>query len=320
VSSERLRREGAGELDGLLNVLKPPGMTSHDVVDRVRRLLGVRRVGHTGTLDPGAAGVLVLCVGRATRLVEWLHAEDKEYRAELVLGIATDTQDAFGAPQRVERGCAVPREALLATLGRFVGAIEQVPPMASAVKRQGRRLYELARAGVEVERAPRTVHIRRLTPVRIEPDDDVLGFGTRVLFDVVCSKGTYVRTLCADIGAALGCGAYMSFLLRTRVGALTIDSARTLDELERDVAAGIPVLLPMDAALAAWPKVTLDAAGARRIRHGQPVAAGAEGAGEGRTGQVWLARLYDENGRLLALAAAERRGGNIVWRPRVVFS
>src|SRR5690606_24785672 len=182
-----------------------------------------------------------------------------------------------------------------------------VPPMASAVKRQGRRLYELARAGVEVERAPRTVHIRRLTPVRIEPDDDVLGFGTRVLFDVVCSKGTYVRTLCADIGAALGCGAYMSFLLRTRVGALTIDSARTLDELERDVAAGIPVLLPLDAALAAWPKVTLDAAGA-------------EGAGEGRTGQVWLARLYDENGRLLALAAAERRGGNIVWRPRVVFS
>lgn len=312
----RLRQPGVGDPDGLLNVLKPPGMTSHDVVARVRRLLGVRRVGHTGTLDPGAAGVLVLCVGRATRLVEWLHAEDKEYRAEMCLGIATDTQDAFGTPQRVVRRFAVPRQSLLDTLTRFVGTIEQVPPMTSAVKHEGRRLYELARQGVEVERAARTVEIHRLSVVRVEPDADVLGFGTKIVFDVTCSKGTYVRTLCADVGEALGCAAHMSFLLRTRVGGLRIDEARTLDELEQDVAAGRSVLLPMDMALARWPKVQLDPADAQRIRHGQLVPAeGGAVSAEGRP----LTRLYDENGRLVALAELQPYGRRAAWRPRVVF-
>lgn len=311
----RDERTAVAEQDGLLNVLKPPGMTSHDVVAKVRRIFGIRRIGHTGTLDPGAAGVLVLCVGRATRLVEWLQAEDKEYRAEMRLGVTTDTQDAYGRPVRVVRECAVPRATLLRVLERFVGDIRQVPPMTSALKHEGRRLYELARAGVEVERPARLVRIHRLSVVRIEPDDDVLGFGAKVTFDVACSKGTYVRTLCADIGEALGCGAHMSFLLRTRVGELTIAGARRLDELERDVAAGRSVLLPMDSALSGWPRVNLSADDARRARHGQLVPAERSGGRE----PSGMARLYDENGRLIALAEGHRRGGRRFWRPRVVF-
>lgn len=320
--------------DGLLNILKPPGMTSHDVVARVRRLLGVRRVGHTGTLDPGAAGVLVLCVGRATRLVELLQEEDKAYRAEMCLGAATDTQDAFGEVVRVERDCAVDRARLREVMQRFVGPVQQVPPMTSAIRHQGRRLYELAREGVAVPREPRTVRIHRLELVRVEPDAGVLRAGTRITFDVTCSKGTYVRTLCADMGEALGCAAFMSFLLRTRVGELDLGTARTLEELEADAAAGGPVLLPMDAALSRWPRVDLPAEAAARVAYGQPVAAASRAAaggpgperapsapdeGETRSRRRWV-RLYDPAGNLLALAEPEGRGADVRWRPRIVFS
>src|SRR5690606_11434231 len=184
------------------------------------------------------AGVLVLCVGRATRLVELLQEEDKAYRAEMCLGAATDTQDAFGEVVRLERDCAVDRARLREVMQRFVGPVQQVPPMTSAIRHQGRRLYELAREGVAVPREPRTVRIHRLELVRVEPDAGVLRAGTRITFDVTCSKGTYVRTLCADMGEALGCAAFMSFLLRTRVGELDLGTARTLEELEADAAAG----------------------------------------------------------------------------------
>lgn len=321
------RREAASGRDGLLNVLKPPGMTSHDVVARIRRLLGVRRVGHTGTLDPGAAGVLVLCVGRAARLVELLQAEDKAYRAEMCLGVSTDTQDAFGEPIRTDPDCAVDRRKLMDVLQRFVGRRQQVPPMTSAVRHRGRRLYELAREGVAVERRPRTIRIHRLHLVRVEPDQEVLRCGARVTFDVVCSKGTYVRTLCADLGEALGCGAFMSFLLRTRVGALELSGARTLEELEAAVATGRSVLLPMDAALAGWPRVQLSEEAARRVLHGQavtgpPATPGADGCGErdGPPADRPLARLYDPDGNLLGMAEPQPRGTEVVWRPRIVFS
>lgn len=307
-----------GAQDGLLNVLKPPGMTSHDVVARVRRLLGIRRIGHTGTLDPGAAGVLVLCVGRATRLVQLLQEDDKTYRAEMFLGAATDSQDAFGELVHASRDCAVPRERLLDTMARFVGDVEQVPPMTSAVKHKGRKLYELARQGIEVKRAKRRIRIHRLEVVRIEPDDDVLRFGTKVTFDVTCSKGTYVRTLCADIGEALGCGAFMSFLLRTRVGALMLNEARTLDELERDVAAGKPVILPPDAGLDRWEAVRLSASDARRILNGQAVAVAGGSFDASHARQ--LVRLHAPDGRLVAMAQPQRRGQQVVWQPRIVFS
>lgn len=309
--------------EGLLNVLKAPGYTSHDVVARVRRLLGVRRIGHTGTLDPGAAGVLVLCVGRATRLVELLQAEDKAYRVEMVLGVHTDSHDAFGQPLAIRRGLRVPRERLEEAAARFVGDILQVPPMTSAIKHQGRRLYELARQGIEVARPPRRVRIHALRIVRVEPDEPELTFGTRVLFDVVCSKGTYVRSLCADLGAALGLGAYMSFLLRTRVGAFDLADAQTLEELERDAARGALALIPKEAALARWPAVTLSPEGARRVSHGQTVGP-ALLAGAGPTPEPGMdggpVRLLDPAGRLLAVADPVPTPQGTGFRPKIVFT
>lgn len=316
------RRAGqaAERQDGLLNVLKPPGMTSHDVVARVRRMLGIRRIGHTGTLDPGAAGVLVLCVGRATRLVELLQAEDKAYRAEMCLGVSTDSQDAFGETLNSVPDCAVSRAKLMETIERFVGDLDQIPPMTSAVRHEGRRLYELARSGVEVTREPRRVRIEELNVVRIDPDDDVLRFGTRVTFDVVCSKGTYIRTLCADIGDALGCGAFMSFLLRTRVGELALEAACTLDELERAVLDGRPVLLPADAALGRLPRIQVSADAARRLSHGQAIPGVLPpGLDESVVVEVPV-RLYGPDGTFLALAEPAADGRGIFWRPRIVFS
>ena len=333
----RSRGHGTGgeSLDGVLNVLKAPGCTSHDVVAAARRLLGVRRVGHTGTLDPGAAGVLVLCVGRATRLVELLQDQDKAYRAEMVLGVRTDSQDSFGKPISVQRDMRVPREALDAVLPRFLGAIAQVPPMASALRHQGRRLYELAREGVEVERAPRTVRIASLRIVRVEPDAPVLTFGTRVMIDVVCSKGTYVRTLCADIGDALGCGGYMSFLLRTRSGGFDLAHARTLEELEQDAARGHVPLLGIDDALAHLPVVWLSAEGARRAAHGQAVGgrllapaaeaqdahAAPDGAAQaGGSAAPRPVRLKGPDGRLVAVADPVETPQGLAFRPRIVWN
>ncbi|HEY8418595.1 MAG TPA: tRNA pseudouridine(55) synthase TruB [Limnochordales bacterium] len=337
-AGRRRRHQGDGEgegesgaaradsvsLCGVLNVLKPPGYTSHDVVARVRRLLGVRRIGHTGTLDPGAAGVLVLCVGRATRLVDLLQADDKAYRFELVLGVHTDSHDAFGAPVAVRRDMQVRRDALDAAVARFQGDIEQVPPMTSALKRHGRRLYELARQGLEVERPARRVRIYSLRVVRVVPDAAVLPFGTRVLLDVVCSKGTYVRTLCADLGQALGCGAYMSFLLRTRAGAFHLADARTLEELEGDLARGALPLIGMDEALGHLPAVRLSQEGARRVAHGQEagpadLAEGTDAAWppDGRlTGPV---RLHAPDGRLVAVADRAATAKGLRLRPRIVL-
>lgn len=324
---------------GLLPVLKQPGLTSHDVVARARRLLGTRRIGHTGTLDPGVGGVLVLLVGRATRLAELLQAEDKAYIAEMCLGASTDTQDAFGRLISEVPDCAITGAELSKILSRFVGPLQQVPPMTAAVRQGGRRLYELARKGVEVERPPRQVFIDELNVVRIVPDNTMLSQGTRVTLRVICSKGTYVRTLCHDIGGALGCGAFMSFLLRTQVGAIDLGMTRTLDELEQEASAGPVRLLPADTALGHIPWRRLTEVGSRHVIHGRgigpehflpkddsdPAAAGMgfhpamrrKLSDRPRPG-VELLRLYDGSGRFLALAgqAAEQPER---WRPRIVF-
>lgn len=312
---------------GLLPVLKQPGLTSHDVVVRIRRLLGVRRIGHTGTLDPGAAGVLVLLVGRATRLAQLLQDEDKEYIAEMFIGKSTDTQDAFGKVLSSAPNCRLARDELLDVLSGFVGTVQQVPPMTAAVRQGGRRLYEWAREGIEIERPARQVFIDKLDLCRIEPDHPLLRFGARVTFRVQCSKGTYVRTLCHDIGEALGTGAFMSFLLRTRVGDISLSMTRTLDELEREAKTGPIRLLPVDTALTHIPAVHLSAVGARHVLHGRPVedehvvrrsSSRSPFTGQrGRPGEdLW--RLYDEKGRLLALAETDgHKTGRL--RPRIVF-
>ena len=240
-------------MNGMINVLKPPGMTSHDVVYVIRKITGGKKAGHTGTLDPGAAGVLPVCIGKATRIVEFL-PDDKRYRAEITFGRATSTQDAFGEVIS-ERGAEnITAGKVQACLPGFLGAIEQVPPMTSAVRHHGKRLYQLARAGVEVERKPRTVHIYELQMVdfRHEPPGR-----PAAILDIRCSAGTYIRTLGHDLGQVLGCGAYMSFLLRTRAGLFTLEKSSTLEELEhkRESGALADVITTAEKALAHMPGV-----------------------------------------------------------------
>jgi len=215
-------------LNGFINILKPPGMTSHDVVNFVRRTLSIKKAGHTGTLDPGAAGALVVCLGAATRLAGFLIDADKEYRVEMVFGQATDTGDAFGEIISEADASHLDRDAVLAVLPFFTGSIEQVPPMTSAIKLHGKKLYQLARQGLVVERPARAVSIHSLEYI------SGTGWGTprpRALLHLSCSKGTYVRALCTDMGTRLGCGAYMSFLVRTRAGPYCISDALTLEEI-----------------------------------------------------------------------------------------
>ena len=213
--------------NGLINIYKEPGFTSNDVVAKMRGILRQKKIGHTGTLDPDAVGVLVVCLGTGTKLVEMLTDHDKEYIAVVKLGVVTDTQDMSG--QVLETADVnVTGEQLREAAKAFVGDYDQIPPMYSAIKQNGKKLYELAREGIEVERKPRKIHIDAITIL----DDSHLESDHIFTMEVKCSKGTYIRTLCHDIGARLGCGAAMQHLTRTRVGAFSLDTAITLSQLE----------------------------------------------------------------------------------------
>lgn len=280
-------------MDGIIVVAKPPGMTSHDVVAFVRSRTGQRRVGHAGTLDPGAVGVLVVLLGRATRLSDLLMAYPKSYVAEMVLGESRDTQDAFGRVTRRSEAFAVGLDDLRQAALQFTGAIVQVPPMVSAVKHKGVPLYEYARRGEEVDRGPRPVYIYSLEvdlpalrscAVRergtegtgVLPDaDPKLGPGSRVLLTVTCSKGTYVRTLVRDIGERLGTGAYMSFLVRTSSGGFTLDEAVTLQEIDGLAALGkvSEAVRPLRDAVRGLRQVVVDGGAARSISSGMTIGA-----------------------------------------------
>lgn len=248
---------------GFLCVLKPPGMTSGDVVLAARRRLARgEKVGHAGTLDPEAAGVLPLMIGRAARLFPYVVEKEKEYVAQLVPGWETDTQDAQGRVIAGE-GERVSREALEAALPAFVGDILQTPPMYSAVKRGGKRLYELARQGETVEVESRPTKVFSIDVTEALPDGSFL-------LRVVCGRGTYIRTLCNDIGRALGCRAHMGFLLRTRAGVFTLDGAHTLEEImaAEDLSA---LLLPPDAPLGHMPRCDVSPGAERFVRNGNPL-------------------------------------------------
>jgi tRNA pseudouridine55 synthase len=308
-------------MQGVLNIYKPSGPTSHDVVARVRRLLGVRRVGHAGTLDPMARGVLVICVGSATRIVEYFSEMPKSYLAEMTLGIATDTQDVTGRLLEEKPAQHVKQEALREVLGQFRGPILQVPPMVSAVKHEGRRLYELARAGQEVERAARPVTLYDLELRDFRP-----GERPTATLAVTCSGGTYVRTLCAEIGAALGTGAALSDLERTAVGPFRAAESRTLEELERLSTEGRlqEALLAPAAALAHLPTVVVDEAGCVEIGHGRAAAytgereGAAPRAAEGEEPSP-VVRVLDEAGELIAIGRVDERDGSRVVAPEKVF-
>jgi tRNA pseudouridine55 synthase len=252
-------------MDGVLVVDKPAGVTSHDVVDEVRRRLRTRRVGHAGTLDPDATGLLVVGVGRATRLLEYAQGGAKGYRATIVFGTATTTQDASGDPVERRPAAELERAAVEAALAGFVGDIDQVPPMVSALKVAGERLYAKARRGEEVERRP-----RRVTVHSVELLDWAPGPEPRATVEVVCSPGTYVRTLAHDLGARLGTGAHLSALRRTSSSGFTEDEAVPLDEV------GPGALRPPSDALRGMARLEADPATARLVRNGRPLPGRAE--------------------------------------------
>lgn len=248
-------------LNGILNILKPPGMTSHDVVSVVRKKLNIKRVGHTGTLDPNAAGVLPICVGQATKISQYLLDGEKKYRTELTLGIETDTEDIYGTVINKSFVVSTKEEIERAILS-FVGTYNQVPPMYSAVKIKGKKLYELARKGIEIERKSRTVTIFSIDIIEIK--------GNKAMFDVLCSKGTYVRTLCKDIGDVLGCGGIMSFLLRTNSSEFDLGTTITIEELVETEKVE-DLLIPLDFPLKHMPKIIVKLASVKQALNGNKI-------------------------------------------------
>jgi tRNA pseudouridine55 synthase len=315
-------------VDGILNLNKPKGWTSHDVVAYVRRLTGIRRVGHAGTLDPMATGVLLVCLGRATRIAEYLVAGRKRYRAALCLGISTDSHDVDGQVTG-EMPVTVDDVAIERALSRFRGQIQQVPPMVSAIKRNGQPLYKLARQGITVERKARPVEIFELATIDWHSPNLVL--------ELSCSPGTYVRALARDLGDDLGCGAHLTALTRLASGdfalsdAIELDALATTvlgnsdhDKMPRDPTQDHPgkqtphwhrLVISIDVGLKHFPACTLGEQESRRVRSGQPLSAESVAAPQDR-----LCRAYgvlDKDEKLLALLKFDSDAH--LWRPHKVF-
>ena len=279
-------------MNGIILIDKPRDWTSHDVVGKLRRLLREKRIGHSGTLDPMATGLLVVFVGRATRAVEFAESDEKQYVAGLRLGVETDTQDITGTVLS-EKEQHVTEEELRAVLPRFMGEIDQIPPMYSALKVNGQKLYDIARKGGEVERKPRRITIHNLEI----GDNSHLEEGDFCL-DVTCSKGTYIRTLCRDIGEALGCGGTMSSLRRVRAGGFHLSQAVTLEHVAEMTEQGRAeeLLMPVDSLFSAFAPMTLTEKQTKRTMvGGQFSVAEADGT----------YRFYDPNGGFLALGKVE---------------
>lgn len=286
-------------IHGILNVYKEKGWTSHDVVARLRRIVGQKKIGHTGTLDPEASGVLPVCLGKGTKLCGLLTDKDKTYESVMLLGRVTDTQDVFGDilfEKQVELSEEEVRKAALS----FLGGYDQIPPMYSALKINGKKLYELAREGKVIERLPRhvTIHDIEITGTELP----------RVHMRITCSKGTYIRTLCHDIGEMLGCGGCMEELKRTRVGGFRAEDALTLDEIEHVVQEGRigEIIIPVDEVFKDYPQVTVRKSWESFVRNGNPLPEeGASASPASAPGEKL--RLYDEEGNFIGLYRWEEK-------------
>jgi tRNA pseudouridine55 synthase len=293
-------------ISGILVVDKPTGMTSHDVVQAIRNGTGIKRAGHTGTLDPRASGVLVILIGPAVRLSEYISASDKRYQAIIRLGATTDTFDADGrftnnaAPQAPIN---ISEEQFEEALKKFVGRIEQTPPPYSAVKVQGRRAYDMARQGEEVELEPRIIDVYHLEVLEWAPPE--------VVIDVHCSSGTYVRSLANDLGNVLGCGAYLTGLRRTKSGRFSLRDATPLRKLQEAFNAGnwYQYLIPAAEGLADWPGVELDPDQVEAIKHGHRITA--------EPGSKGMVRGVSMQGELIALLEIDEASNE--WKPKKVF-
>lgn len=298
-------RERPKRVSGILNIDKPLGMTSHDVVATVRRITGEKKVGHAGTLDPMATGVLLVCLGQATRVTEYLMDASKRYRAGIILGIATDTYDAEGRVTHRTIDVTFTHVQIEEALSSFVGKIEQVPPPYSAIKHQGVPLYKLARRGIFVEGEPRLVEIYGIELIDWSPP--------LLKIEVECSRGTYIRSLAHDLGEELNCGAYLRDLIRLAIGGFTLEDALTLDDFAESFSMGRwrNLLHPIDEALLGFDAMFVDRDTEYRIRHGQRI----EGKGAVSTA---LCRAYSPAGDLIGLLERDPRTG--LWQPRKVFS
>lgn len=277
-------------MDGVIVINKPVGQSSHNLVNFTRRLLNIKKVGHTGTLDPDASGVLPVCIGRGTKAADMLTMSDKAYRAQFVLGMTTDTLDASGEIL-TEQPVNVTKEQIADTIRKFIGEIEQIPPMFSAIKKDGKKLYELARAGVTVERKKRKVTIFDIKICDIDMEKYT------VTIDVSCSKGTYIRTLCEDIGMMLGCGAYMNTLVRTKSANFTLDKSYKPEELLLMKESGTlkKAIIPVDKLFSEYGEVILDSFLSEKAKNGVPIRK--KGLTDGN-----LYRIYDENRNFLCIS------------------
>lgn len=292
-------------IHGIINVYKEKGFTSHDVVAKLRGIVGQKKIGHTGTLDPDATGVLPVCLGKATKLCDLLTDKNKTYEAVLLLGKTTDTQDITGEVLEEKSTEALTEEKVREAIEGFIGDYEQIPPMYSALKVNGKKLYELAREGKVIERKARPVKILDIQILEIDLP--------KVRMEVSCSKGTYIRTLCHDIGEKLGCGGCMESLMRTRVSTFRIEDAKTLDEIETLKQEGklAELLVPIDAMFLSYPKITVKDDWKAFAKNGNPLDLKMlkEACGQNEETQV---RLYDESGKFIAIYQWKEKKYHIV--------
>jgi tRNA pseudouridine55 synthase len=295
-------------LDGILNINKPAGQTSFDIVAAVKRITREKHVGHAGTLDPDATGVLPVCLGKGTRIIEFLMDAHKVYRAIIELGISTDSYDGAGKVIRTADASKIDKSAVVKALEAFHGAILQTPPMYSALKQQGRPLYALAREGITVERSSRPVTIHKLEMLDWQPP--------LLTLEIECSKGTYIRSIANDLGEALGCGAYLKNLVRSAYGAYKIEDAVTPEQLESAVKRGDwrQYLHPIDSVLGDLPSVTVDAIGEAALKTGNPPAVNPEIIVDNEAKYL---RAYSTDGRFLAILTKDKENSD--WRPKKVF-
>ena len=297
-------------MDGIINVYKEKGFTSHDVVAKLRGILHIKKIGHTGTLDPDAVGVLPVCIGKGTKLCDMITDTDKTYEAVMLLGISTDTQDISGNVLS-KKDVAVDEKTLIETVDSFVGEYKQIPPMYSAIKVNGRKLYQLAREGIEIERSPRDVYIRSIHINDMNLQDGELS----VTMTVSCSKGTYIRTLCHDIGEKLGCGACMKSLSRTRVGRFYIDDSFTINQIAALNLKGelSSIVAPVDS-MFDYPRIQINKEYDKLLYNGNllPLSAG-KALDVGLADKV---RIYNESGEFIGIYSMDDSG----YKPVKIFS
>jgi tRNA pseudouridine55 synthase len=305
-------------MNGILNIFKPKGISSYQTVKEVRDILNISKAGHTGTLDPSASGVLLVCIGQATKIAEFLVGMKKHYQGEMVLGISTDSQDSVGKIiQKREVGTDIDENRIKDIFQKYEGTISQMPPMFSAAHYKGERLYRLARKGIEVKRNLKKVKIYRLNLINFYQEVNPI-----VKFEVVCSKGTYIRTLCNDIGDELGCGAHLSNLVRKKVGNFSIEDSLNLKELKKETALGKRYLISIDSALEELSKITVKSEAIKTVLNGGVISSEQiveipEGL---KTRKNKFVKIFDAKGNLLSLGTSiKERGKNIFFKQVKVF-